>query len=81
MPFGRKEEMYMSQVQEVTNDLVTAISKSAEYVRYLNAKKKIFQYPVLKKKADEYRRLNYELQNGSADIFQKQTSCGRSMQA
>ncbi|MCI9417214.1 MAG: YlbF family regulator [Eubacterium sp.] len=61
----------MSQVQEMTNALVEAIEESEEYKKYQEAKKKILQYPILKEKADEFRRRNYEFQNSSTDHFEE----------
>lgn len=59
----------MDQVQEVTEELAAAILKSLEYVRYQEARKEIARYPMLKKRADEFRKRNYDLQNSNADIF------------
>ena len=57
----------MSQVQKAVEDLITAVKECEEYHRYQKAREKMFQYPVLKEKADEFRRLNYDFQcNGSA---------------
>lgn len=59
----------MSRVQEATKELKSEIVKSAEYLRYQDARKQIARYPMLKKKADEFRKRNYDLQNSGADIF------------
>ncbi len=59
----------MEQVQELTEKLTAAISQSAEYIRYQNARQKLAQYPILKKRADEFRKKNYDIQTSDADIF------------
>lgn len=61
----------MSQVQEKTEALIAAIEECEEYKRYREAKKKIFHYPVLKEKADEFRRCNYEFQKTHTDHFEE----------
>ncbi len=61
----------MSHVQEVTKELITAIEESPEYIRYQKAKAEINKYPILKAKADEFRKCNYELQNSHKDIFEE----------
>ncbi len=59
----------MNRVEEVTNELRDEIVKSAEYIRYQDARQQIARYPMLKKKADEFRKRNFDLQNSGADIF------------
>lgn len=60
---------HMNQVQKITESLMLAIEESEEYRRYQKAKQTIFQYPVLKEKADEFRRRNYEFQCSGVDHF------------
>ena len=64
----------MDQVQEVTEELIDAILQSAEYIRYQEAKQQIARYPILKKRADEFRKRNYDLQNSRMDIFEEADS-------
>ncbi len=59
----------MNQVQELTKDLALAIEGCEEYVRYQKAKQALYKYPILKKKADEFRKRNYHLQKSGTDIF------------
>lgn len=61
----------MNQVQEVTRTLISTVEQSDEYIRYQRAKVEIMQYPLLKEKADEFRKRNYELQNSRTDIFEE----------
>lgn len=63
----------MNQVQAVTRELISAVRQSDEYVRYQKAKQEIFRYPLLKARADEFRKRNYEMQNtrGDIDIFEE----------
>ncbi len=61
----------MNQVQEATKALLAAIEKSEEYIRYQNAKEEICKYPLLKKKTDEFRKRNYDMQNSRTDIFEE----------
>ena len=59
----------MNRVHEVTKELKEEIIHSAEYIRYQDARQQIARYPMLKKRADEFRKRNFDLQNSSADIF------------
>ena len=61
----------MNRVEEVTNELKDEILKSQEYVRYQDARQEIARYPILKKRADEFRKRNYDLQSSNADIFRE----------
>lgn len=61
----------MDHMQEATRNLIAAIEACPEYRRYENAKQKMYKYPILKKKMDEFRKQNYELQNSDADIFEE----------
>lgn len=61
----------MNQVQEITKNLISAVEESDEYIRYQNAKQEMSKYPLLKEKADEFRKRNYELQNSRMDIFEE----------
>ncbi len=61
----------MNQIKKALGDLIAAIETCEEYERYLAAKKEIEKYPLLKKKADEFRRLKFEMQGSDADIFEK----------
>ena len=62
----------MNQVQEVTKTLISAIEQSEEYMRYQKAKNTIMQYPLLKEKADAFRKSNYEMQHSKCDIFEEE---------
>lgn len=61
----------MSQVQKAVEDLITAVKECEEYHRYQKAREKMFQYPVLKEKADEFRRLNYDFQCNGTNHFEE----------
>lgn len=61
----------MNQVREATKTLIAAIEESEEYVRYQKAKQEICKYPILKEKADEFRKRNYDMQNSRTDIFEE----------
>ena len=61
----------MEQVQKATEALIDAISKSEEYLRYQDARRNIIRYPILKTRADEFRKHNYDLQTSNADIFKE----------
>lgn len=61
----------MNQIQEATKALIAAIEESEEYTRYQKAKQDICKYPLLKQKADEFRKKNYEMQNSRMDIFEE----------
>lgn len=67
----KENQIKMSQVQEATSMLVTAVERSIEYISYQNAKNEILKYPLLKAKADEYRKRNYELQNARVDVYEE----------
>ncbi len=64
----------MNRVDEVTNELKDEILKSQEYVRYQDARQEIARYPMLKKKADEFRKRNFDLQNSGTDIYSEADS-------
>ncbi len=61
----------MGKVQEATEALVAAIEESGEYGEYLRARQLMEKYPELKAKADEFRRRNYEMQNGGGDLYEE----------
>lgn len=61
----------MDQVQEITEGLSAAILQSSEYIRYQEARQEIARFPILKKRADEFRKRNYDLQSSNADIFRE----------
>lgn len=61
----------MTQIEKAMEDLIAAIGTCEEYKRYLAAKEEIGKYPLLKEKADAFRRLKFELQGAETDIFEK----------
>lgn len=61
----------MDQIQKSLEDLIAAIETCEEYQGYLAAKKEIEKHPYLKKKADEFRKLKFDLQSSETDIFEK----------
>lgn len=60
----------MSQVEEVIDTLISAIKVSDEYLEYQRAKQTILKYPILKEKADEFLRQNYEMQKKSSNLYE-----------
>ncbi len=61
----------MDQIQKALEDLIAAIETCEEYKGYLAAKEEIKKHPLLKKKADEFRKLKFDLQRSETDIFEK----------
>ena len=61
----------MDQIQKALGDLIAAIETCEEYKRYLAAKKEIEKYPFLKKKANAFLELKYDLQGSGTDIFEE----------
>ena len=61
----------MDQIQKALEDLIAAVESCEEYQGYLAAKKEIEKHPLLKKKADEFRKLKFDLQGSETDIFEK----------
>ena len=61
----------MNQIQKALEELIAEVETCEEYKRYLAAKKEIEKYPLLKKKADEFRKLKFNLQSSETDIFEK----------
>lgn len=55
----------MNNVDEAVKQLITTILESDTYKRYDLQRVKVKQVPGLKEQIDEFRRRNYELQNGS----------------
>lgn len=61
----------MNHVQEATDGLIAAIEECTEYKRYQKAKETLYRYPVLKEKADEFRKNNFNLQSSGADLLEE----------
>lgn len=61
----------MRNVDDAVKQLIAAILGSDIYKEYDAQRKKVNTEPGLKEKIDEYRRRNYELQNGSGIEFDK----------
>lgn len=66
----------MNQIQKALEELIAEVETCEEYKRYLAAKKEIEKYPFLKKKADEFRKLKFNLQSSETDIFEKTDQLG-----
>lgn len=67
----------MNQVQEIAGALTAAIKECREYEEYQKARTDIAQYPALKREADKFRRMSYDLQRSGADIFSEGDRLGR----
>ncbi len=61
----------MNNVDEALEQLIDAILNSDTYRRYDAQRNLVKQEPGLKERIDEFRRRNYELQNGSDYAFDK----------
>lgn len=61
----------MNNVNDAVKQLITAILESDTYREYDAQRVKVKKVPGMKEKIDEYRRRNYELQNGSGFAFDK----------
>lgn len=59
----------MDPVAVHTEELIAAIRNSADYVRYKKCEGRLRQDPELKKKVDEYRIRNFQLQQAGRDLF------------
>lgn len=58
------------RVKECLTGLIDAIQESEEYVRLQKAERSLAGYPELKAQMDEFRRMNYQLQNqDGVDLF------------
>jgi len=60
-------------MKEALEHLITQIKNSEEYTRYSKEKERVKQHPWLKSRLDEFRRINFELQNtiDEAEQFDK----------
>ncbi len=61
----------MSNIDNAVEHIIDAILSSEEYRQYDVQRNKVNQYPELKAQIDEYRKLNYELQNRKDYAFDK----------
>ena len=63
----------MAELDEALDSLITAIKASKEYVKYELEKEKVKRFPDLKAQIDQYRELNYKLQDSTEDseLFHK----------
>lgn len=63
----------MEQVEIAINELIISIKETEQYRDYQRQKEKVKRQPDLKKKIDEFRLLNYQVQNGTAEneLFEK----------
>ena len=50
-------------MRDALEHLITQIKTSEEYTRYSKEKERVKQQPWLKSRLDEFRRINFELQN------------------
>ena len=59
----------MDPVALQTEGLISAIRSSGDYQRYKKCEEQLRQNPELKKKVDEYRVRNFQLQQTDRDLF------------
>ena len=50
---------------------IDKLLQSEEYLKYVEQKERVKQYPDLKKQIDEFRRRNFEMQNSGDMVFEK----------
>ena len=50
---------------------IDKLLQTEEYVRYVEQKERVKQYPDLKKQIDEFRRRNFEMQTSRDMVFEK----------
>lgn len=50
---------------------IDKLLKSEEYLKYVEQKERVKQFPDLKKQIDEFRRRNFEMQNSDDMVFEK----------
>lgn len=50
-------------MKDALDQLIVQIKNSEEYTRYSREKERVKQQPWLKSRLDEFRRINFELQN------------------
>lgn len=61
----------MNNIDEALKQLIEAILTSETYTRFDLQRNRVKQVPGLKEQIDEFRRRNYEFQNGSDYDFAK----------
>lgn len=63
----------MAELDEALEGLIKAIKASKEYEKYELEKEKVKRFPDLKAQIDQYRELNYRLQDSTEDseLFHK----------
>ncbi len=59
----------MSRIDDAVDNLINVIRESNEFNKYHGMLEKINRYPDLKKRVDEFRLKNFELQNSDMDRF------------
>lgn len=65
----------MADIELKAKELEGLIIDSYEYRRYLSAKRRMEQEPDLKKRADEFRKRNFEVQNsGMKNLVEVRTN-------
>lgn len=50
---------------------IDKLLQSEAYLRYVEQKERVKQYPDLKKQIDEFRKRNFEMQNSRDMVFEK----------
>jgi cell fate (sporulation/competence/biofilm development) regulator YlbF (YheA/YmcA/DUF963 family) len=60
----RIEGVGMDSVHEALDRLIKEVIVSKEYNEYLREKERVKKYPELKNRLDEFRRKNFQMQNG-----------------
>lgn len=71
----------MSEVDEAVDGLLNAILNSNVYQEYKSCLDRVKQFPELKKKIDEFRMRNYELQQSPDYAFDKMEQFQREYQS
>lgn len=60
----------MKQIDAALGYLLQSIKESNEYHRYLKAKEELHLQPELEQKVDDFRKMNYQIQNsGNLNLF------------
>ena len=59
----------MDAVAVQTEELIAAVRNSRDYRRYEKSKELLRQRPELKKKVDEYRIRNFQMQQAGRDLY------------
>lgn len=63
----------MDRVEMCTRELISAVLESREYQDFLRIKEKVSEDPELRRKINEFRRHNFEVQNSAevSDMYEE----------